>query len=99
MPDWLAQLLTGAALFILLTVALGLFRILRAEAGMERMMAVQLLGTGGAASALLLAAASAMPAIVDVALLLMLLAAFSCAAFAMGEDEETETAGAPENEP
>lgn len=98
MSEWLAGLLTAAALFILVTVALGLFRILRSDTGMERMMAVQLLGTGGAACALLLAAASAVPAIVDVALLLMLLAAFSCAAFAMGEDEETETA-ARENEP
>lgn len=99
MAEWLAQLMTGVALFILLTVALGLARILRAEAGMERMMAVQLLGTGGAAAALLLAAAAATPAIIDVALLLMLLAAFSCAAFAMGEDEEAETAVAKEDGP
>jgi multicomponent Na+:H+ antiporter subunit F len=79
MPD----LLTGVAVFILGVTALGLLRVLRANLAVERMMAVQLLGTGGAAVLLLLGAADGVPAMVDVALLLMLLAAFSCAAFSL----------------
>lgn len=85
----MAEMLTGAALLILVTVAVGLFRVLRADLAIERMMAVQLLGTGGAAAALLLGTATSSPAMVDVALLLMLFAAFSCSAFALGESEET----------
>ncbi|GAU81778.1 monovalent cation/H+ antiporter complex subunit F [Bosea sp. BIWAKO-01] len=81
----MADLLTGAALFILVVTALGLFKVLRSEIAAERMMAVQLLGTGGAAAVLLLGAASSSPAMTDVALLLMLLAAVSCAAFAFGQ--------------
>ncbi|RDJ24041.1 sodium:proton antiporter [Bosea caraganae] len=81
----MADILTGAALFILAVTALGLFRVLRAEFAVERMMAVQLLGTGGAAALLLLGAASGTGAMTDVALLLMLFAAFSCAAFALGQ--------------
>ena len=45
------------------------------------MMAAQLLGTGGIAALLLLAAATALPAAVDVALTLALLAAFAAVAF------------------
>lgn len=80
-----ADILTGAALFILAVTALGLFKVLRAEFAIERMMAVQLLGTGSAAAVLLLGAASESGAMSDVALLLMLFAAFSCAAFTLGE--------------
>lgn len=81
----MADILTGAALFILAVTALGLFKVLRAELAIERMMAVQLLGTGGAAAVLLLGAASGTGAMTDVALLLMLFAAFSGAAFALGQ--------------
>ncbi len=79
----MADYLVGVAIFILAVTALGLYRVLRANLAVERMMAVQLLGTGGAAILLLLGAASGTSAMVDVALLLMLLAAFSCAAFSL----------------
>ena len=82
----MAEFLTGAALFILTVTALGLFRVLRSELAAERMMAVQLLGTGGAAVLLLLGAASGSEAASDVALLLTLFAAFSCVAFVLGSD-------------
>ena len=82
MPDYL----TGVALFILAATALGLFRVLRARIAIERMMAVQLLGTGGGAALLLLGVASGVPATSDAALLLMLFATFSCAAFTLGQD-------------
>lgn len=81
----MADILTGAALFILAVTALGLFKVLRAEFAIERMMAVQLLGTGGAAAVLLLGAASGSGAMTDVALLLTLFAAFSCTAFTLGQ--------------
>lgn len=94
----MAEFLTGAALFILAVTALGLFRVLRSELAVERMMAVQLLGTGAAAALLLLGAASASSATTDVALLLMLLAAFSCAAFTLGQSEEPGDAPAPKGD-
>jgi multicomponent Na+:H+ antiporter subunit F len=93
----MADFLFGAAGFILTMVALGLLRVLRGPADADRMMAAQLLGSGGVAVLLLLAAAVKMPAIVDVALMLALLAAFAGVAFvtnASGSDTATqETAG------
>jgi multicomponent Na+:H+ antiporter subunit F len=87
-----------AALSILVVTALGLFVVLRAELAVERMMAVQLLGTGGTAAVLLLGAASGTPAMTDLALLLMLFAAFSSAAFALGlPGEDGAEAGRPED--
>ena len=71
----------AAAGFVLAMMALGLLRIFRGPSEADRMMAVQLLGTGGVAVLLLLGAAAAMPAIVDVALLLALLAAFAGMSF------------------
>ena len=82
----MAESLTTAALFVLLASAAGLVAVLRSRIAMERMMAVQLLGTVGAATLLLLGTASAEPALTDVALLLVLLSAFSCAAFTLGEN-------------
>ena len=52
----MAEFLFGAAAFILAMVALGLFRVLRGPADADRMMAAQLLGTGGIAVVLLLGA-------------------------------------------
>lgn len=83
----MADFLGGAALFILAATAIALFRILRSGVVAERMMAVQLLGTGGAAALLLLGAAAGSAATSDVALLLALFAAFSCVAFVLGAGE------------
>ena len=77
----MAEFLAGAAGFVLLMVALGLIRILRGPGDADRMMAAQLLGTGGIAVALLLSAATGIGATVDVALTLALLAAFASVAF------------------
>jgi multicomponent Na+:H+ antiporter subunit F len=77
----MAEFLLGAAVFILGTVALGLVRVLRGPGDADRMMAAQLLGTGGIASVLLLGAATEAAASVDVALTLALLAAFAAFAF------------------
>jgi multicomponent Na+:H+ antiporter subunit F len=76
----MASFLFEAAGFVLAMVALGLLRILRGPAEADRMMAAQLVGTGGVAVPLLLAAATATPSVVDVALMLALLAAFASVA-------------------
>lgn len=66
---------------ILATVALGLARILHGPGDADRIMAAQLLGTGGVAALLLLGAASGESAVVDVALTVGLLTAFASVAF------------------
>lgn len=77
----MADLLFGAALFVLAMVAAGLFRILHGPAEADRMMAAQLIGSGGVAVLLLIAAATETRSIVDVALMLAVLAAFASVAF------------------
>ena len=79
----MAEFLLGAAAFVVAMVAVGLIRLLRGPANTDRMMAGQLLGTGGIAALLLLAAATNIPGVMDVALALALLAAFSSVAFVM----------------
>jgi multicomponent Na+:H+ antiporter subunit F len=78
----IGDFLLAAAGFVLAMVALGLLRILRGPTEADRIMATQLLGSGGIA-ALLLAGATRLPAMVDVALTLALLAAFVAVAFVM----------------
>jgi multicomponent Na+:H+ antiporter subunit F len=75
------ELLLGAAGLIVLTVAVGLARILRGPTDVERLMAVQLLGTGGIAALLLIAYATNVPGVEDIALGLALLAPFATIAF------------------
>lgn len=77
----MAEFLLFAALFVLATVAVGLLRLLHGPARADRLMAAQLLGTGGIACLLLLGAATGQPAATDVALTLALLASFATAAF------------------
>jgi multicomponent Na+:H+ antiporter subunit F len=77
----MSEFLLAAAGFVLATVALGLVRILRGPGDADRMMAAQLLGTGGVAVLLLLGAVSGEGGTVDVALTLALLAAFACIMF------------------
>lgn len=77
-----AEFLLGAAAFVLLTVAVGLIRLLRGPADADRIMAAQLLGTGAVAVLLLVATALDSTAVLDVALVLALLAVFLAAAFA-----------------
>jgi multicomponent Na+:H+ antiporter subunit F len=77
----MSELLLAAAGLIVLTVAVALARILRGSDDVERLMAVQLLGTGGIAALLLIAYATHVPGVEDVALGLALLAAFATIAF------------------
>jgi len=79
----MADFLFGAAAFVLLVVAVGMIRILRGPGDAERMMAAQLLGSGGIA-ALLLSGSNGASAVTDVALILALLAAFASIMFVKG---------------
>jgi multicomponent Na+:H+ antiporter subunit F len=77
----MANFLLASCGFVLAMVAVGLIRVLRGPANADRMMAAQLFGTGGIATLLLMAAAMDVTALVDVALVLALLAAFASVAF------------------
>jgi len=93
----LTEFLLGAAAFVLGTVAIGLTRVLRGPGEADRMLASQLLGTGGVAALLLFGVASRVAAIADIALVLALLAAFASVAFVAGaaraSGRPSETAG------
>ncbi|MGD2019751.1 MAG: sodium:proton antiporter [Thiohalocapsa sp.] len=80
----MSAFLIGAGMLILLTVLLGLLRILRGPGDAERITAVNLLGTGGVAALLLLGSAVDLAAATDLALVLVLLAAFAGVAFVAG---------------
>jgi len=80
----MAEILLAIATLLLATVAVGLFSILRRPAEVDRMMAPQLIGTGGVAILLLVADATATPSLIDIALMLALLAAFAAVAFVRG---------------
>jgi len=75
------QFLLSASGFVMVIVAVGLIRILRGPADVDRMMAAQLFASGGVAALLLLAAGAGAPAALDVALTLALLTAFASVAF------------------
>jgi multicomponent Na+:H+ antiporter subunit F len=77
----MTNFLLAAAVFILFTVAIGLFRILYGPDDADRAMAAQLFGSGGIATLLLVASATHVPGVEDVAMGLALLAAFASIAF------------------
>lgn len=72
-------------LLLLLSIALGLIRALRGPTLQDRMLAVQLVGTGGVAVLLMLSALLQTPALLDVSLILALLAAVTVAALTRRE--------------
>ena len=71
------MLLAGA---LLLTMLLGLWRVIKGPALLDRLLAVQLFGTTGVAICLVLAQALSQSALLDVALVLAVLAAAAPAA-------------------
>lgn len=82
------------AAFLLLTLALGLWRAAHGPRPADRMTAAQLSGTAGIAVVLLLGAATESSAALDLAVVLALLAALAATAFvrcarrmAAGEEE------------
>jgi multicomponent Na+:H+ antiporter subunit F len=68
--------------FLLLTLVLGLLRIWRGPEAADRMLSAQLFGTTGVALLLVLAQLEGEPALLDVALVLVVLAVLASAAFA-----------------
>jgi multicomponent Na+:H+ antiporter subunit F len=75
------DVLLAAAGLILATVAAGLVRVLRGPREVDRMIAVQLLGTGGIAALILVASATDVAGVENVALGLALLSGFASVAF------------------
>lgn len=69
------------ALFVLISIVLGMIRILKGPTAADSMLATQLFGTGGVAILLILAHAMQMPSLVDVALVYALLAAITMVVF------------------
>lgn len=83
------DVLVVMALLMLLSLAGGLLRILRGPTPADRMVAAQLFSTAGSALLLTLAQVSGLPALRDVALVVVLLAAVATVAFVLryGERE------------
>jgi multicomponent Na+:H+ antiporter subunit F len=72
-------------------VAVAGIRVLIGPSAADRVLAVQLIGTGATAVLLLVAVATGTAAAVDVALVLALVAAFATAAFCRGAASEEDT--------
>jgi multicomponent Na+:H+ antiporter subunit F len=93
------EFLAAVAGFVMITVVVGLARILWGPGDADRVMAAQLLGTGGIATMLLVGVARELPAAVDLALTLAMLAAFASIAFVKGvtaaQDEDSGEDGGP----
>lgn len=68
------------ATILLASIAVGLWRVVRGPSRADRLLAVQLFGTTGAAVLLLLAHAQNQPALIEAALVLAVLAAVLSAA-------------------
>ena len=81
------ELIALAALALMLSLLLGLMRVLRGPSAGDRMLATQLIGTAGVGTLLLLSLLLDQPALLDVALILALLAAVAAAAFT-GQQQE-----------
>jgi multicomponent Na+:H+ antiporter subunit F len=91
----MAEVLDGALILLLLAIAGALVRVALGPDPADRMMGAQLVGTGGIGLLVLLAARMEQAAILDVALLLALLAAFASVAFVKSRSD----AGDPESDP
>ena len=90
----MAEILVGFAAAILLLVLMSLARVVVGPTVADRMMGAQLAGTGGIVMLMLLAGATDRPAVLDVALVLALLAAFAVVGFAKATSPDG--AGDPE---
>ena len=71
----------GLALFLLLNLIVGIWRVMKGPSAADRMLAAQLFGTTAVALLLLLAQATSDFALLDVALVLAILAAITAVAF------------------
>ena len=87
----MTEIYIGLALILLLTIAIGLVRVLRGPTTTDRMLAAQLFGTTAVAILLLLGQASGNNAIWDVALIFALLTAVAAVTFVRRKDIDTAT--------
>jgi multicomponent Na+:H+ antiporter subunit F len=86
----MTDVLLIAAGITLLAVAASLVRVLYGPREVDRLMAVQLLGTGGVAALLLVASATEVAGVENVALGLALLSSFASVAFVTAADGSGE---------
>jgi multicomponent Na+:H+ antiporter subunit F len=77
----MTELFMLSSLGLMLSLFLGLLRVLLGPGAGDRLLAIQLIGTAGVGILLLLNVLLNQPALLDVALLLALLAAVAAAAF------------------
>ena len=75
------EFLIGAAVFVLLVAGGGMIRAVRGPTDIDRIMAVQLLGSGGIAVLVLLHGAGQAPGILDIALTFAILGALAALAY------------------
>lgn len=96
----MAEVLLVAAACILVFTAVAMVGMWWRGGVADQMMSVQLLGSGGVAIMLLLAVASGQWAVLDVALLFAVLAAFAASAFhgAAGRRDEAGAVRRPEGQ-
>jgi multicomponent Na+:H+ antiporter subunit F len=87
----MTDFLLSVATFLMVVVGLGLLRLLRGPSAADRLMAVQMLGTGGAAICALLGIATHSGAVLVVAMTLSLMAAFAVAAFGQPAQPPADT--------
>lgn len=85
----MAELLSLSALGLMLSLFLGLLRVVRGRGAGNRVLAMQLIGTAGVGLCLLLSLLLDQPGLIDVGLILALLAAVAAAAFT-GRQRETD---------
>lgn len=81
-------LLTGAAVFLLANLAVGMLRVYLGPTDADRMLSVLLFGTTTVAVLLILAELMDTPALRDTALLFAMLAAILSVAFVSFRDED-----------
>ncbi len=86
------SLYLALALFLLLNLAAGMWRVMYGPGAADRMLAAQLFGTTAVAILLLLAQATGSEALHDVALVFALLAAVTAVAFVRRAWPESESA-------
>ncbi|MFH7320835.1 monovalent cation/H+ antiporter complex subunit F [Desulfurivibrio sp. D14AmB] len=89
-------LLLGCVLFLLLTIGLGLIRVVRGPSPADRMLSAQLFGTSGVAIFLLLAELRDDPTLRHIALVYALLAAVAVITFVRRGSDENQ---APDPDP
>ncbi|MFC4526942.1 multiple resistance and pH regulation protein F [Dyella halodurans] len=95
----MTSFLLAMTFFVVVMVAVGLFCVLRGASNADRMMAVQLFGTGGIAALLLAGVANGTEGVVEVVLTLSVLAAFAAVAFVKADESGAKDDDRPEQGP